>query len=90
MVEVGTIRNALRSVFLGQISWTSGNIKEDDDEDVTVTAPIMTVTKTADTTTANPGDNIVYTITYTRNDPPGGYGGNKRWRGWTKEHRGLG
>jgi uncharacterized repeat protein (TIGR01451 family) len=36
----------------------------DDYADVVVTAPIMTMTKTADVSTANPGDLIYYTITY--------------------------
>lgn len=38
--------------------------QENDDETVTVTAPVMTITKIADVSTANPGDTIVYTITY--------------------------
>ncbi|UCG69384.1 MAG: DUF11 domain-containing protein [Thermoplasmata archaeon] len=38
--------------------------EEGDSVDVTVTAPIMTITKTADKETANPGDQITYTITY--------------------------
>jgi uncharacterized repeat protein (TIGR01451 family) len=37
--------------------------QETDSVDVTVTAPIMTITKTADVTTADPGDEITYTIT---------------------------
>ena len=36
---------------------------ESDDVDVIVTSPIMTISKTADRTTANPGDEITYTIT---------------------------
>jgi uncharacterized repeat protein (TIGR01451 family) len=36
----------------------------DDYADVVVTAPIMTMTKTADVSTADPGDLIYYTITY--------------------------
>jgi uncharacterized repeat protein (TIGR01451 family) len=36
----------------------------DDYADVIVTAPVMTITKTADVSTADPGDPIVYTITY--------------------------
>jgi uncharacterized repeat protein (TIGR01451 family) len=38
--------------------------QETDSVDVTVTAPIMTVTKEADVTTADPEDQITYTITY--------------------------
>ncbi len=37
--------------------------QETDSVDVTVTAPIMTITKTADVSTADPGDEITYTIT---------------------------
>jgi uncharacterized repeat protein (TIGR01451 family) len=36
----------------------------DDTENVTVTAPIMTIEKAADVSTADPGDVITYTITY--------------------------
>jgi uncharacterized repeat protein (TIGR01451 family) len=39
--------------------------QESDSVDVTVTAPVMTITKTADVTEADPGDEITYTITYT-------------------------
>lgn len=35
-----------------------------DDATVSVTAPVMTITKTADKTNANPGDTITYTISY--------------------------
>ncbi|MFQ5909327.1 MAG: hypothetical protein ACE5IJ_01230, partial [Thermoplasmata archaeon] len=37
---------------------------ESDSVDVTVTAPIMTIAKSADVSTADPGDSITYTITY--------------------------
>jgi uncharacterized repeat protein (TIGR01451 family) len=36
----------------------------DDYADVMVTAPVMSITKTADVSTVDPGDPIVYTITY--------------------------
>ncbi|UCE75335.1 MAG: DUF11 domain-containing protein, partial [Methanomassiliicoccales archaeon] len=36
----------------------------DDYADVTVTAPILSINKTADKTTVNPGDTITYTIQY--------------------------
>jgi uncharacterized repeat protein (TIGR01451 family) len=39
--------------------------QESDSVDVTVTAPVMTVSKTADVSEADPGDEITYTITYT-------------------------
>ncbi|TET89464.1 MAG: DUF11 domain-containing protein [Methanomassiliicoccales archaeon] len=38
--------------------------QESDSVDVTVTAPVMTLSKTADVTKANPGDEITYTISY--------------------------
>jgi uncharacterized repeat protein (TIGR01451 family) len=38
--------------------------EEDDSVDVTVTAPIMTISKVADVATADPSDLIIYTITY--------------------------
>jgi uncharacterized repeat protein (TIGR01451 family) len=38
--------------------------QESDSATVTVTAPIMTITKVADVSTADPGDVITYTITY--------------------------
>lgn len=37
---------------------------ETDRVDITVTAPIMTIKKTADVTTADPGDEITYTLAY--------------------------
>jgi uncharacterized repeat protein (TIGR01451 family) len=38
--------------------------EEEDDEETTVTAPIMTLRKTADVVSADPGDYITYTIYY--------------------------
>jgi uncharacterized repeat protein (TIGR01451 family) len=38
--------------------------QESDTADVTVTAPVLTLEKTADVTKANPGDQIIYTIRY--------------------------
>ena len=38
--------------------------EESDSVDVTVTAPYMSITKTADVSEADPGDQITYTITY--------------------------
>lgn len=43
---------------------------QSDEATVTVTAPIMTISKKADMSTADPGDVITYTITY-RNDGTG-------------------
>jgi uncharacterized repeat protein (TIGR01451 family) len=42
----------------------------DDEAEVTVTAPVMTFSKVADVTSADPGDTIVYTISY-NNDGSG-------------------
>ncbi len=39
--------------------------QESDSVDVTITAPVMTISKTADVSEADPGDEITYTITYT-------------------------
>ncbi len=38
---------------------------QDDSTDVTATAPVMSISKVSDVPTANPGDIITYTITYT-------------------------
>ena len=39
--------------------------QESDSASVTITAPVMTIRKVADVSTADPGDKITYTITYT-------------------------
>jgi uncharacterized repeat protein (TIGR01451 family) len=66
-VDVGTPdQTLLHNTATLDYADTNGNgyQQESDYADVVVTAPIMTITKTADRTTANPGDIINYTITY--------------------------
>jgi uncharacterized repeat protein (TIGR01451 family) len=66
-VDVGTDDDTLLHNYVTlDYADANGNFypQLDDYADVMVTAPVMTITKSADVSTANPGDPIVYTITY--------------------------
>ncbi|UCE37407.1 MAG: DUF11 domain-containing protein [Thermoplasmata archaeon] len=62
-VEDGII---LRNTVTLNYNDANGNPQDEESDyvDVTVTAPDMTISKTADKTEANPGDQITYTIEY--------------------------
>jgi uncharacterized repeat protein (TIGR01451 family) len=65
-VDIGTPDGTiLKNYVIMTYQAGPGYEEEDDDtEEVTVTAPVMTITKVADASTADPGDIITYTITY--------------------------
>ncbi len=66
-VDVGTAdETLLHNVVTLDYADTNGNyyLQLDDYADVIVTAPVMSITKTVDVSTVDPGDTIVYTITY--------------------------
>ncbi|UCD91746.1 MAG: DUF11 domain-containing protein, partial [Methanobacteriota archaeon] len=66
-VDVGTSDGTrLRNWVTLSYADANGNALPDETDyaDVTVTAPIMTITKTADVSTADPSDEIEYTLTY--------------------------
>jgi uncharacterized repeat protein (TIGR01451 family) len=66
-VDVGTPdETILHNVATLDYADANGNYyaQLEDYADVTVTAPVMSFTKTADQTTADPGDTIIYTLSY--------------------------
>ncbi|UCF09108.1 MAG: DUF11 domain-containing protein, partial [Thermoplasmata archaeon] len=66
-VDPGTPdQTVLTNVVVLSYEDEGGNEQEDeeDSEDVTVTAPVMTFSKTADVSTADPSDTITYTLSY--------------------------
>jgi uncharacterized repeat protein (TIGR01451 family) len=66
-VDVGTADKTVLSNKV-TLDYTDANgnpyTQQSDSADVTVTSPIMTISKVADVTTADPGDIITYTIEY--------------------------
>jgi uncharacterized repeat protein (TIGR01451 family) len=66
-VDVGTADGTVMTNYVSlDYDDANGNPypTETDHVDVTVTSPIMTITKTADVSTADPGDEITYTLAY--------------------------
>ncbi|MCK4367674.1 MAG: DUF11 domain-containing protein, partial [Thermoplasmata archaeon] len=66
-VDVGTPDGTLlHNVVTLNYDDANGNPQDEETDyaDVTCTAPVMTFSKTADVTSADPGDTIVYTLTY--------------------------
>jgi uncharacterized repeat protein (TIGR01451 family) len=66
-VDVGTDDGTLlHNVVTLNYDDANGNPQDEESDyaDVTVTAPVMTFTKTADVTSADPSDTIVYTLEY--------------------------
>ena len=65
-VDVGTPDGTVLA-NLGHVEYNGPGGPEppvDDEKDVPVTAPVMTFSKSADVTTADPGDTITYTLSY--------------------------